>query len=49
MITVEDTRNRGEIKLQRAKEEVKKLLVPAVSIPITTRKSNSYWAKRNLR
>ncbi|KAK0052617.1 protein quaking-like isoform X3 [Biomphalaria pfeifferi] len=29
LITVEDTRNRGEIKLQRAKEEVKKLLVPA--------------------
>jgi protein quaking len=31
LITVEDTRNRGEIKLQKAKEEVKKLLVPAVS------------------
>ncbi|CAL1528911.1 unnamed protein product [Lymnaea stagnalis] len=29
LITIEDTRNRGEIKLQRAKEEVKKLLVPA--------------------
>ncbi|XP_005100976.2 protein quaking-B [Aplysia californica] len=29
LITVEDTRNRGEIKLQKAKEEVKKLLVPA--------------------
>jgi len=29
LITVEDTRNRSEIKLRRAVEEVKKLLVPA--------------------
>ena len=31
LITVEDTRNRGEVKIQKAKDEVKKLLVPAVS------------------
>jgi len=29
LITVEDTRNRGEVKIQKAKDEVKKLLVPA--------------------
>ncbi len=32
LISVEDTRNRCEAKLKRAVEEVKKLLVPAVSI-----------------
>ncbi len=32
LIMVEDTKNRAEVKLQRAIEEVKKLLVPAVSI-----------------
>jgi len=32
LITVEDNRNRAEMKLKRAVEEVKKLLVPAVSI-----------------
>lgn len=31
LITVEDSQNRAEIKLKRAVEEVKKLLVPAVS------------------
>lgn len=31
LITVEDSQNRAEIKLKRAIEEVKKLLVPAVS------------------
>lgn len=31
LITVEDTQNRAKIKLQRAINEVKKLLVPAVS------------------
>lgn len=31
LITVEDAQNRAEIKLKRAVEEVKKLLVPAVS------------------
>lgn len=31
LITVEDTHNRAKIKLQRAINEVKKLLVPAVS------------------
>ena len=31
LITVEDSRNRAELKLKRAVEEVKKLLVPAVS------------------
>ena len=31
LITVEDTKNRALVKLDRAKEEVKKLLVPAVS------------------
>lgn len=33
LITVEDTRNRAEMKMKRAVEEVKRLLVPAVSIP----------------
>lgn len=33
LLTVEDTENRAKIKLARAVEEVKKLLVPAVSIP----------------
>ena len=32
LITVEDTRNRCELKLIKAVEEVKKLLVPSVSI-----------------
>jgi len=32
LITVEDTRNRAELKLIKAVEEVKKLLVPSVSI-----------------
>lgn len=36
LITVEDAQNRAEIKLKRAVEEVKKLLVPAVSNPIHT-------------
>lgn len=31
LITVEDTKNRAEIKLKRAVEEIKKLLVPSVS------------------
>lgn len=31
LITVEDTENRAHVKLQRAIEEVKKLLVPMVS------------------
>lgn len=31
LITVEDHKNRAEIKLMRAVDEVKKLLVPAVS------------------
>lgn len=30
LITVEDTKNRAEIKLRRAVEEIKKLLVPSV-------------------
>jgi hypothetical protein len=32
LITVEDTKNRAEVKIRRAIEEIKKLLVPAVSI-----------------
>jgi protein quaking len=32
LLTVEDTKNRAEIKLKRAGEEIKKLLVPAVSL-----------------
>ena len=31
LITVEDTENRAKVKLQRAVDEIKKLLVPAVS------------------
>ena len=30
LITVEDTENRACVKIERAKEEVKKLLVPSV-------------------
>jgi protein quaking len=33
LITVEDTKNRAEVKLRRAVEEIKRLLVPAVSEP----------------
>lgn len=36
LITVEDTHNRAKIKLQRAINEVKKLLVPAVSMRLTS-------------
>jgi prefoldin subunit 5 len=32
LLTVEDTSNRAEAKLKKAVEEVKKLLVPAVSV-----------------
>lgn len=32
LLTVEDTQSRAEIKMRRAVDEVKKLLVPAVSI-----------------
>lgn len=35
LITVEDTQARAEIKMRRAVEEVKKLLVPAVSTHYT--------------
>lgn len=31
LITVEDTKNRAEVKIKKAIEEIKKLLVPAVS------------------
>ena len=31
LITVEDTKNRAEVKLKRAGEEITRLLVPAVS------------------
>ena len=31
LITCEDTKNRAEVKLKRAVEEIKRLLVPAVS------------------
>ena len=32
LITVEDTENRARVKIQRAIEEIQKLLVPTVSI-----------------
>lgn len=32
LITVEDTQNRAQVKLKRALEEVKQLLVPIVSL-----------------
>ena len=32
LITVEDSNNRATVKLQRAVEEIKKLLIPVVSI-----------------
>ena len=31
LVTCEDTKNRADIKLKRAVEEIKKLLVPSVS------------------
>lgn len=31
LISCEDTENRARVKLQRAKEEIEKLLIPAVS------------------
>ena len=31
LITVEDTKNRADVKIRRAIEEIKKLLVPAVN------------------
>ena len=34
LVTVEDTKNRGEIKLRRAVEEIKRLLIPAVSVHV---------------
>ena len=35
LITVEDTKNRAEVKLKRAVEEIKRLLVPAVSVSLS--------------
>jgi protein quaking len=35
LITVEDTKNRADVKIRRAIEEIKKLLVPAVSAHTT--------------
>lgn len=35
LVTVEDTKNRAEIKIKRAVEEIKKLLVPSVSSEYT--------------
>jgi protein quaking len=32
LITVEDTKNRADVKIRRAIEEIKKLLVPAVRV-----------------
>jgi protein quaking len=32
LITVEDSENRADVKLQRAIQEIEKLLIPAVSI-----------------
>ena len=32
LITVEDTQNRAKVKMQRAVEEVNKLLIPTVSL-----------------
>lgn len=32
LITCEDTANRAEVKLERAKEEIRKLLIPVVSL-----------------
>lgn len=42
LITVEDTHNRAKIKLQRAINEVKKLLVPAVSTGAKSRSTKFY-------
>lgn len=50
LLTVEDTANRAEAKLKKAVEEVKKLLVPAVSVYFikllnnVTRKLENYWS-----
>ena len=42
LITVEDTQNRAKVKMQRAVEEVNKLLIPTVSLffCITNRKAH---------
>lgn len=32
LITVEDTENRAKVKLQRATDEIKKLLIPSVGV-----------------
>lgn len=50
LITVEDTHNRAKIKLQRAINEVKKLLVPAVSIsakPSASHSAERGWCDEN--
>jgi len=48
LITVEDTRNRSELKIIKAVEEVKKLLVPSVRLPfalIACRKFLTYFRR----
>jgi protein quaking len=37
LITCDDTKNRAEVKLKRAVEEIKRLLVPAVSFKLVMR------------
>ena len=41
LITVEDTENRAKVKMQRAMEEIKKLLVPTV-IPLSASLKSNY-------
>ena len=49
LITVEDTQARAEIKMKRAMEEVKKLLVPAVSAPVYLYTHTRKHTQRRLR
>lgn len=49
LITVEDTVNRAEVKMAKAMEEVKKLLVPAVSMPTLAFPPYAHSSQRNIK
>lgn len=42
LVVVEDTQHRAEVKMQRAVDEIKKLLVPAVIISLSLLLSASF-------
>jgi len=41
LITVEDTENRAKVKMQRAMEEIHKLLIPTVSLNFVFVRNNA--------